>query len=74
MPDPFVSSVKRRPRRLRRALGTLGLVAIVAGIPAVAFAGLWALDRSTIPPRTFVDGIDVSGVSHIVIGWLSCMR
>lgn len=64
MPDPFVSSVKRRPRRLRRALGTLGLVAIVAGIPAVALAGLWALDRSTIPPRTFVDGIDVSGVGR----------
>ena len=61
MPDPFVSSVSRHPRRLRRALIWLGVIVVVVGIPAAVLGGLFALDRDAVPPRTVIDGHDVSG-------------
>ncbi len=34
------------------------------GIPAVALAGLWVVDREAVPPRTTIDGLHLSGLTR----------
>ncbi|MGL6279983.1 MAG: hypothetical protein ACRC50_10565, partial [Gaiella sp.] len=64
MSGPFVSSVSRRPNRLRNALVIVAVLAAGAAVLAAVYGGLWYVDREEIPARTTIGGVQVGGLSE----------
>jgi vancomycin resistance protein YoaR len=59
VPDLFLSTAARRPRRGRRALIVLGTILAVLALGAVALGGIALMERGRIPAGTTVAGVDV---------------
>lgn len=64
MSDPFVSSVRRSPRRLRTVLVVLGVVLAVASLAAALLGGVLLVERGRVPAGTTIGGVAVGGKSE----------
>ena len=63
MPGPFLSSVSRPRRRVRRVLIGLAALVALAGLLAAAFGVVALLERGSLPRGTTIGGVDVGGMT-----------
>ncbi len=61
VPDLFVSSTTRSPRRLRATLLAVGVVLAVASLVAALLGAVALLERNRVPVGTTVGGVAVGG-------------